>query len=72
MHRMTSRQVLKQEGNQEGFTVGLLIGVKTGREEGKIEVAKALLLNLHLDIDSVQMATGLQKTDLEQILQGSR
>ena len=73
---MTYKQVLKQEGNQEGFTVGLLTGVKTGRKEGKmegkIEVAKALLLNLHLDIDSVRMATGLQEADLEQILQGSR
>ena len=63
---MTYGQFLKQEGTQEGFTAGLITGVekggKTGREEGKqekaVEVAKALLLNLHLDIDIVQRTPG--------------
>jgi hypothetical protein len=41
-------------------------------EKGKQQVAKSLLLNFHLDIDSVQQATELPRAELEKILQENR
>lgn len=38
------------------------------QEEGKYEVAKNMLFKLHLDIDTVQKATGITKEDLQRII----
>ena len=39
-----------------------------GRQEKAIEVARNLLLNLGLDINKVQAATGLTKNELKKML----
>ena len=49
---------------------GEIKGKMEGKVEGKIEIAKNLLLKLHLDIATVQQATELSKAELEKILHG--
>ncbi len=50
----------------EGKEEGLLQGKKEGLLEGKKEVARNLLKN-GMDIDSVALATGLDRATLEEI-----
>ncbi len=58
----------KEEGLLEGKKEGLLEGKKEGLLEGKKEVARNLLKN-GMDIDSVALATGLDRAVLQEISQ---
>ena len=54
---------LRQEGRQEGMQKGMQKGMKTR----SLEIAKNMLLNLHLGIEVVQKATGLSTEELNKL-----
>ena len=64
---MTVARQLKREGKIEGKREGKIEGIQTR----SIQIARNMLLKLHLDIDTVQEATELSKAELEKILQGN-
>jgi hypothetical protein len=51
----------KEEGREEGRQEGR----EEGREEEKLGIAKHMLFNLQIDMDTVQKATGLSRAALE-------
>jgi len=55
---------------EKGIQEGIQQGRQEGRQEEKLEIAKNMLLKLHLDMDTVQKATALTKEELEEILKG--
>jgi predicted transposase/invertase (TIGR01784 family) len=55
---------LAQKYRDEGIEIGQYRGIEKGIEK----VAQNMLFNLHLDLDTVQKATGLTPKDLQQIL----
>ena len=72
---MTAAQQLRQEGIQQGIQQGMEQGIQQGMEQGiqqgirdrNLEIASNMLLQLHLDIDTVQKATSLSREELEEI-----
>ena len=42
-------------------------GIQQGMQQEKVEIAKNMLFNLHLDIDVVQKATGLSSEALRKL-----
>jgi hypothetical protein len=52
-----------------GFLRGIEEGIDIGIRSSKIKIVKNMLLNLKLDVDTVQKATELPKSDVEEILQ---
>ena len=64
-----------KESLKKGLKKGEEKGLKKGRQEGEqkgietrnLEIAKAMLLNLHLGMDIVQKATGLSKEELNKL-----
>jgi DNA repair protein RadC len=53
---------------KKGLQKGKLEGLQEGMEKSKLEIASNMLLNLNLDIETVQKATQLSIADLERIL----
>ncbi|MEO1219706.1 MAG: ISNCY family transposase, partial [Bacteroidota bacterium] len=53
---LTTAEQLRAEGMQQG--------VQQGVRQERIEIAKNMLLAMHMDMDLVQRATGLSPTDL--------
>ncbi|MEM7055390.1 MAG: hypothetical protein AAF392_00660, partial [Bacteroidota bacterium] len=51
----------KEEGREEGRQEGR----EEGREEEKLGIAKNMLFNLQIDMNTVQKATGLSRAALE-------
>ncbi|MEL6539315.1 MAG: Rpn family recombination-promoting nuclease/putative transposase [Bacteroidota bacterium] len=76
---MTVTQAIKQEGIEEGLQQGRQQGLQQGRQQGMqqgrqqgiqtrtLEIAKTMLLHLHLSTDVVQQATGLSRAVLKQL-----
>ena len=68
---MTYAQQLRQEGMQQGMQQGMQEGMQQGMQQGmqtrNLEIAKEMLLNLHLGMDIVQKATGLSKEELNKL-----
>ena len=65
---MSAAQKLINRGMEEGVEIGIEKGIFTKA----IAVAKKMLLELKLDIDTVKNVTELPRVELEKILQGSR
>jgi flagellar biosynthesis/type III secretory pathway protein FliH len=57
-----------QQGMQQGIQQGIHQGMQQGITTKAREVAKNMLLKLHLDVDAVQKATELTKEELQEIL----
>ena len=57
---LTTAEQLRAEGMQQGVQQGL----QQGAQRERIEIAKNMLLAMHMDMDLVQRATGLSQTDL--------
>ena len=60
---MNAAEKLIQQGLQKGMQQGLQKGMKTR----SLEIAKNMLLNLHLGLDVVQKATGLSREELNKL-----
>jgi predicted transposase/invertase (TIGR01784 family) len=65
-------EIGKKAGVEKGIEIGVEKGKKEGKKESIGEIAKKMLLNLNLDMDTVQRVTELPKSVLEKILQESR
>ena len=63
-----------QQRRKEGIQLGIVKGMKEGRQEGmqtrNWEIAKNMLLQLHLGMDVVQKATGLASEARKQLQAG--
>ena len=68
---MTYGQQLQQEGMQQGIQQGMQQGIRQGMQQGmqtkSVEIARNMLLQLHLGIDLVRKATGLSQEEIEQL-----
>ena len=53
-----------QQGVQQGLQQGVQQGLRQGAQQERIEIAKNMLLALHMDMELVQRATGLSQTEL--------
>ena len=53
----------------QGIAKSIAQGVQIGREEAVRQVAKDMLLELHLDLETVKRLTKLSQKDLNQIIQ---
>ncbi|MEL6539463.1 MAG: hypothetical protein AAFP93_01675 [Bacteroidota bacterium] len=62
---MTVTQAIKQEGIEEGLQQGRQQSIQTRT----LEIAKTMLLHLHLSTDVVQQATGLSRAVLKQLVE---
>jgi len=58
----------RQEGFEEGLEQGLEQGMKQGLELGRSRIAKNLL-EMGMDIPTVQAATGLCREDVESLME---
>ena len=56
-----------EEAAQRGMKQGEQKGMEKGRAEEKLAIAKNMLFQLGLDIDTVQKATGLARAALAQL-----
>ncbi len=59
-----------QIGREEGVQIGRGEGVQIGRGEGVRQVARNMLFEFHLDLETVKRLTKLSQEDLNQIIQG--
>ena len=68
---MNAAEKLIQQGIQQGVQQGIQQGVQQGVQQGiqtrSLEIAKNMLLNLHLGMDVVQKATGLSREELKRL-----
>ena len=72
---MTTAQHLRQEGIQQGMQQGMQRGMQQGRQEGRqegmhtrgLEIARNMLSNMHLDMQTVARATGLSQAELTKL-----
>ena len=55
-------------GMKKGIELGIEKGIELGIEKGIEKVAQNMLFKLHLDLDTVQKATGLTKEELQKII----
>ena len=56
-----------QQGKQQGIQQGKQQGIQQGMKTRSLEIAKNMLLNLHLGMDVVQKATGLSSKELKKL-----
>ena len=66
LEREIERQVRKTV-LQEGMEQGMQQGMEQGMQTKSLEIAKNMLFQLHLGMDVVQKATGLNKEELAQL-----
>ena len=59
-----------QQYVEQGVAQGLAQGVTQGVVKGVRQVARNMLFELHLDLETVKRATKLSQKDLNQIIQG--
>ena len=64
---MTAMQKLEARFVEKGINVGIERGIEKGRQSTMLEMAKNMLHQLHLSIDLVQKATGMNRKDLERL-----
>ena len=69
---MSAAEKLINRGMEKGMEEGVEIGIEKGIFTKAIAVARKMLLELKLDIDTVKNVTELPRVELEKILQGSR
>ena len=64
---MNAAEKLIQQGKQQGIQQGKQQGIQQGMKTRSLEIAKNMLLNLHLGMDVVQKATGLSSKELKKL-----
>ena len=62
---LTTSQQIERKGIQQGMQQGIQQGKQLGFSKGVKQIAKQMLLHLHMDIDLTQKATGLSREELE-------
>ena len=65
--RQEAMQQGMQKGMQQGREEGMQEGMQAGMQTRSLEIAKNMLLNLHLGMEVVQEATGLSREELNQL-----
>jgi predicted transposase YdaD len=64
-------QSVAQEYIEQGIRQGIRQGMQQGIQTRNLEIARAMLLNLHLDADTVRKATDLTKEEIQELLKGA-
>ena len=65
--RQTLRQEARQDAREEALQEGIQQGMQQGMQTRNLEIAKNMLLNLHLGMEVVEKATGLSRAELKKL-----
>jgi len=69
---MTALSHLRESALQEGMQQGIEQGIEQGMQTERTQIARNMLMQLHLGVDLVQQATGLDPAALERLQKEDR